>query len=275
MTNRMTWHEQAISQLSQLLEQDSAVKALILTGSLADAEVQEDAWSDVDAKIIVSDHALEHYFPSDAWLSPLGQCFGAERYDAPLTKTHRVFLDGFRHFDLTFIPESALLDAAKWDHNPFYPSYLVRWSKLPDLETYVKLLPRPAEYQDETREVIKSMIDAFWFKAAVAITKVVRNDLLIGMHLALDLVRDCLVVQMIRRDRAKRTVIHRTGGWGNDITRRLSLGCRGQSSLKILDCVRMSCEIFDELVAELDPDYKLRGAYLYPHIETAKQRILT
>lgn len=77
-------------------------------------------------------------------------------------------------------------------------------------------LPLPPEYQDVPREELERIVDEFWFKAAGAVAKVVRNDLLIGLHLAVDLARDSLVLQMTRRDREKKTTIHRIGGWGNE-----------------------------------------------------------
>ena len=118
------------------------------------------------------------------------------------------------------------------------------------------------------------MADHFWFKAAVAITKVVRNDLLIGLHLALDLTRDCLVLQMIRRDREKRTKNHRIGGWGNELVARFSWDGQKCSPVKILDLITRSCETFDELALRLSPSYSQRGPLLFSIIELARDACL-
>ena len=114
------------------------------------------------------------------------------------------------------------------------------------------------------------MAGPFWFKAAVAITKVVRNDLLIGAHLALDLARDCLVLQMMRRDREKGTTIHRTGGWGNELIDQLAVSEQQPSAQKILDLIQWSCETFDALATTLSPAYTPRAPYLLPTLDHAR-----
>ena len=271
MEKEPTWHIQAVEQLGQFFDREPDAKAFVLSGSLAVADVQEDAWSDVDVKIILADYAWDHYYTSTAWLSPFGRLIGAEWHENPLAKTLRVCLEGFKRFDLTFIAESAVQNGTVWEHDLFHSSDVVLWSKLPGLETRIASLPSPVEYQDMPQEGVEGMVDAFWFKAAVAITKVVRNDLLIGLHLALDLARDSLVLQMIRRDREKQTTIHRTGDWGNELVARFAWNAQAGSGEGILNLVQLSCELFDELASEILPDYNLRSPLLLPTIESAKQ----
>lgn len=272
MERESSWQARAVEQLNQYFRQDPDAKAFILGGSLADPETAEDAWSDVDVAIILADHAVDRYYLTTAWLSPLGRLIGAERHEDHLTKTLRVCLEGLHRFDLLFIAESTLHNnPSLWDRNPFHPSYVVVWSDLPDMETHIVLFPAPTVYQDAPREEIEGLVDAFWLKAAVAIGKVVRSDLLIGLHLALDLARDCLVLQMIRRDREKGTMIHRIGGWGNELASRLAWGGGEGSGEEVLNLVRLSCEIFDELASELLPGYHRRGPLLFPVMESARQ----
>lgn len=271
MGDESTWHARAVEQLSQFFDKEPDARAFVLSGSLAVVEVQKDVWSDVDAKIILANHALDRYYLSTAWLYPFGRFVGAERHENHVTKTLRVCLESCQRFDLTFIAESTLQNPSLWDRNPFHPSYAVVWSKLPDLETRIASLPVPTEYQDASREEIERRVDEFWFKAALAIVKVVRNDLLIGLHLALDLARDSLVLQMTRRDREKRTTIHRIGGWGNEFVARFFWNGEEGSGEGILKLIRLSCEIFDELASELLPSYDQRGQLLFQSIESAKQ----
>lgn len=49
------------------------------------------------------------------------------------------------------------------------------------------------------------------FVAALAASKLGRHDRLIGLHLVLELLQDCLVQAMLLRDRDEATHIHRTG----------------------------------------------------------------
>ena len=271
MATEPAWQARSVEQLSQFFRNEPDAKAFVLTGSLAAAHVQEDAWSDVDASIVVADRALDLHYLSTGWLHALGRVVGVERHEHPLMRTLRVCLEGFQRLDLVFVAESALEHPSLWERNPFHPSYIVQWSKLPGLETQIASLPVPAEYQGVPGEAIEEMVEAFWLRAAVVITKVVRNDLLIGLHLALDLARDSLVLQMMRRDREKGTAIHRVGGWGNELVARLSWNGQGDSSGGILDLLRSSCEVFDELAPDMLPGYSPRGPLLLPSIESARQ----
>ena len=269
MNTETPWQAQAVEQLSQRFKREPGARAFILSGSLSAAGDQADFWSDVDVKIIMADPAIDRYYLSTGWLAPLGRLIGAERQKNDLTKTLRVCLEGFQRFDLTFIAESALQEPSSWKENPLYPSYLVIWSKLADIQTRIASLPYPVPYQELSPEEIEELVDAFWFKASLAIRKVVRNDLLIGLHLALDLARDSLVLQMIRRDQKERTTIHRTGDWGNALASRFSWRNQNEASQEILSFVKSSCEIFDELASSLLPSYESRSSLLFPVIELA------
>ena len=268
-----TWQERAIRQLSQHFRQTAEAQAFVLTGSLAAEDGPADVWSDVDAKIILAEEAVARYYASTAWLAPFGRIIGLERHEHPLTKTLRVFLADFRRFDLTFIAAESLQTPDVWDHNPMPPPYAILWSRRPELKARIAALPAPAAYQDPPAKQIAAMADAFYFKAAMAITKVVRNDWLIGAHLALDLAQDALVLQMIRRDRAKRTTVHRTGGWGNEIVERVAWGDWQSAGDGILALIQRSCEIFDELAADLDPTYTPRAPFLTPTLAAARDAI--
>jgi len=269
--NPPSWHRQVIEQLSQLFEDDPDARAFVLYGSLADADIHEDFWSDVDAVVILAEDAVDRYTLSAAWLTPLGRLVGAERHQAALSSTLRVCLEGFRRFDLTFIAESALRSHMLWKRSPFPSARVVLWSRLPDLETLIASLPAPPQYQDSADNEIESMVDAFWFKASAAVTRVARNDLLVGLHLALGLAQDCLVLQMMRCDRAKKSTIHRSGGWGNDLAARFFLNGRDESGGAVLNLIRLCCEVFDSLAITILPGYSQRSPLLLPAIEAAEK----
>jgi hypothetical protein len=264
-----TWHTTVIGHIAHFFEQDPDVCAVILTGSLADDGVQADIWSDIDVKVIMADHSVARYFTTTDWLEPFGRIVGIERHTSPFAKTLRACLEGFRRFDLVFIAESALRGEPHLLQQPC----VVLWSTLPDIEAQIAPRPPAPEYCDVTSADIERFADPFWFKATVAIAKVARNDLLIGAHLALDLARDCLVLQMMRRDREKGTTIHRTGGWGNEMVEQLALDAQQPSAHKILNLIRWSCESFDSLAAELSPTYKPRYSHVLPILDLARNTI--
>ncbi len=63
-----------------------------------------------------------------------------------------------------------------------------------------------------TQEQFNEMVHSFRFKSILAVSKkVVGGDLLIALHLAQDLIRDCSVLGIILRDRATGTNIHKYG----------------------------------------------------------------
>jgi hypothetical protein len=270
MNDSNTWQTHALAQLSQYFAADPDAKALVLTGSLAAADITPDFWSDIDVKIILADQALERYYTSLAWLQPFGQLIGAERHASPSTKTLRVCLAGFQRFDLVFIPESAVQSLTEGGEPLFHQPCILIWSKVPGLEKHIASSPPATIHEDVTGAAIANMADPFWLKAAVAITKVMRNDLLVGLHLALDLARDCLVLQMLRRDQALRTTVHRTGGWGNAEVEQFRWDSSECSEVKILDLIARSCTAFDELAAMLSPEYTTRWPLLSPAIARAK-----
>ena len=88
------WQAPIVEQLSQFFQREQDARAFVLTGSLADAEIQPDRWSDIDAGIVLVDGALDRYTRSTGWLRPLGQIVGLERHEHPLGRTLRVCLEG-------------------------------------------------------------------------------------------------------------------------------------------------------------------------------------
>ena len=271
--NAPTWHTTALERLSRYFERDPDARAVVVSGSLAADDVQVDEWSDIDIKVVLADHAVDRYFISMAWLEPFGHIIGLEKYENPRVKTLRVCLEGYHRFDFVFVAESVLGEGFQ-----FRQPCKVLWTKLPDLDTYIApqiALPKPSPI---TGEEIVRIADAFWFKATVAIGKVARNDLLIAAHLALDLARDCLVLQMMRRDREKGTTVHRTGGWGNELIGDLfgNWEHNGETSaIHVLDLIQWSGETFDTLAADLAPGYTPRASYLIPTLDYARRNLCT
>jgi predicted nucleotidyltransferase len=273
MTERRLWQQSIVSQISRILRDDPEAKAFVLIGSLAQKEVQVDEWSDVDAVVILTETALDRYFLSVEWLGSLGRPIGVERHEAGSAKTLRVCLEGLRRIDLTLVPESALADASSWEHNLLAEPYVILWSRIDGLEAKMSTLPSAQPFRDISDAEITHRADEFWSKASVAVVKVLRSDLLVAAHLVLDLVRDCLVLQMIRRDREKGTTVHRTGGFGNEIVAKLWTGGQGSSPDEMLSLLERSCLVFDELASFLWDGYEERTRHLLPAIERAKRDV--
>jgi hypothetical protein len=95
------------------------------------------------------------------------------------------------------------------------------------------------------------------FLASMAATKLGRGDRLIGGHLALDLIRSCLVIAMQLRDRDCGTTVHRHG---SDRDRYAEQAMR-LASLPLAitprpNVVERTTELYAAWRAELDPEYQ-------------------
>jgi len=270
MKSDQKWQRTLLNDLSERLRAEEDVRALILTGSLADDSVAEDEWSDLDLAVVVSDNAVSRFFSSRDWLESFGQVVGVEHHDGANVKTVRVCFAPCKRVDVSLIPASVLSRSVKQKGAAVCRAHAVIWSKIPELDSWISSLFLDRAFAKVVDYDIAQMADNFWFKASVVVGKTMRNDLLVALHLALDLARDCLVLQMMRRDREKGTTIHRFGGFGNDMVSRLCTGSRTYSPVEILDLVTRSGELFDELACDLSPVYTPRSSLLLPAIVRGK-----
>jgi len=134
--------------------------------------------------------------------------------------------------------------------------------------TQVQLPPRLI-----TLDEFERMVQQFSYKAVMATTKVVRNDLLIALHLALELLQECCVLQMLLRDRVVGTNQHRDGGIGNVFVAQLEGMPPVYSAASILDMVEQSSRIFDALARQWSDIYVERHASLQSLVGQAKAKL--
>jgi hypothetical protein len=258
-------------RLQRLLEPDRDVLALALFGS--SIREDHDEWSDVDALVALDDGALPRYAPSVTWLGALGEVFAHEHAAGPFTATTRVCFADFRRLDLVFATASALERIGEWPAVPFWAGCRLRFARSPWIEhALARRYPPPAP-RPPSAEQFEAMADHFWSKGALAVVKVVRADLLIALHLALDLVRDCCVLQMLLRDRAEGTSIHRQGGVGNQFVAALDAARAPYTAAGILDSVERSAELFDALATQWSANYAPRRLPLLAATAAARRAL--
>jgi hypothetical protein len=99
------------------------------------------------------------------------------------------------------------------------------------------------------------MVNDFWFKGMLAVTKAARNELLIAVHLSLDMVRDCLHLGMALRDRETGTNHHRDGSRGNHFVAELGETVQPYTIDGVLACIEESAIAFDRLAHTWDDAY--------------------
>ena len=157
MDDSDTWQTRTLEQLSRHFAAEPDARAFVLTGSLATADVEPDFWSDIDAKIVLADQAIDRYSTSLTWLQPFGQLLGVERHTGLSSKTLCVCLEGFKRFDLVFIPESALQSLTAEDEPLFRQPCTILWSRLPELEKYIASSPASIIYEDTTDATVAEL----------------------------------------------------------------------------------------------------------------------
>ena len=151
-----------------------------------------------------------------------------------------------------------------------WAGHRVLFSRSPELgAALARGLPRPA-YSPPRPERLGEMASRFWFAASVAVYKVVRGDLLIASHLALELQQDCLVLAMMLRDRDAGTTHHPKGGQDEELLRYLLLAPPPPSPAGLLDVIEHSARAYDELCAEWSPAHAERREPLLRMIRRAR-----
>lgn len=250
------WQFNMIHKIKGLLENKKEVQAVILKGSFCDKSISVDRWSDIDLVVVVSDENINSIFPKTDWILPLGKIFALEQFPGDLTMTSRICLEGYRRFDFVFIKYSNFKDINKWDFNPIGQKYEILFSKIADLEKSIGDLTKNKNYQEPNPEAIDNMANNFWLKGVVAIAKIAREDYLIAGHLALEMAQDCIVLQMMLRDREKGTNIHRLGARESiEIFSSIRNLGKLQPPEDIIMIIEDSALTFDKLAKTYSPEY--------------------
>ena len=252
MQNSALWQETKVQQLTTLLRPHPSVQSLLIVGSTASDST--DDWSDLDAILVVADDALDAWFPSTFWLEPLGPLFAFEQHQGQNRGTTRLcFTDG-RRLDLIIVTESNFLsssDLPLWDGVRVVFSYSEE-VRMRATRGQPRLSVNPLD-----NEQFDTFVNTFWFRAVVATEKVVRNDLLIGLHLCLEAIQDTCILAMMLRDREEGTTVHRTGGVGN-FAQQLYAPPASPTAKGILDSLERTSRTFDTLAARWTPSYRAR-----------------
>jgi predicted nucleotidyltransferase len=268
-----SWQTKAIEELTAALESDAGVRALAVIGSYAQPEVGLDAWSDLDLVLVVDDREMARFYPATDWMDCLGETYARSLSQGKFLSTMRVYFVDGRRVDVVVVPESALDCIHDWEFNPFRygARSLFSRSAAADraLETaWPPLVPEPPSPADFAR-----MSDEFWFKAMLAASKVARDDLLVGLHLSLDMVRDCCVLGMMIRDRETGTDHHRDGSGAESFVREMAGTSHAYTARGILVSIEQSSIIFDGLAAQWSEDYEPKRHPLLRWIERVRRSL--
>lgn len=248
LENIQHWQFNAIEDIRELFSKYKEVEVLILKGSTCKEQNLIDKWSDIDLVVVVDDEHINKFFPNTKWILPMGNIFALEQFPGDFTMTSRICLDGYRRFDCIFIKNSMFKKSSNWTFNLIGNDYKILFSNIKDIEDILGYQPKEENFKEPENEAFNNMANSFWFKGVVAIAKISRNDYLIAAHLALEMAQDCIVLQMMLRDREKGTNIHRFG-WKENVEVLSNIRTLGeyQPPNDIIRIIERSGIIFDKL----------------------------
>jgi predicted nucleotidyltransferase len=259
--------------LNSYFEADNDVLGLLLFGSFSRQESRPDYWSDIDVLVVVTDDSLNRFFPTTEWLNNFGKLYTHSQSADDFKCTTRACFENFNRIDFLITTKSKVAAIRKWSDVPFYSGVKVLFSRSEVLDEMVAQKQYQQKSPAVSEEQFLDMVRDFRFKSMLAVHKVVRSDLLIGLHLAQDLIRDCCVLGMMLRDRATGTNVHTHGGAGNQLVAQLEVTRKPFTSLGILDSIKESNEAFEKLAYEWSSTYKENRQPLLDWIEQAKAEL--
>lgn len=270
---RQGWQSETLETLSAMLSPDPAALALLVYGSAA--RLEADIWSDLDVLLVAGDLEQARFSPGLDWLKPLGDVYAAEHSATPFASVSRICLTDMRRLDIVVTTEAALEQVATWPTVPFADetARAVLFSRSPVLD---RALARPLPKHPlrlPSTEDFQGMSDSFWYKGSLAVTKVMRDDRLIALHLALEMLQDCLVLGMLLRDRTEGTSHHRSGGGGNILVDTVDTTLIAPTGHDILRLLEQCSRHYDTLAAQWQAGYEARRKPLLTFISAARRQL--
>jgi predicted nucleotidyltransferase len=264
------WHENILDNLISYFEPNEDVLGIILFGSCSKPESQYDYWSDIDVLVVVKNDKIDKFFPAIEWITFLGRLYTYSQSSDDFKCTTRVCFENFNRIDFVITTEEKLEKVNHWSGVPFFSGTKIVFSRSKVIDEIANQKYSHQKLSPPTEDQFLEMVRNFRFKSMLAVYKVVRNDLLIALHLAQDLVRDCCVLGMMLRDRTTGTNIHKHGGTGNQLVVQLVTTQKPFTSIGILDSIKESNEIFEKLACEWSSTYQENRQLLFNWIEKAK-----
>lgn len=266
LRDSVLWQEAIVQHLTTLLRPHPSAQSLLLVGSTASDST--DNWSDLDAILVVADGKLDAWFPATSWLEPLGPLFAFEQHPGQNRGTTRLCFTNGRRLDLIIVTESNFLSSSDL---PLRDGVRVVFSRSEAVRTRAARGQSRPPVNPLNNEQFDTFVNQFWFRAVVATEKVVRNDLLIGLHLCLEAIQDTCVLAMMLRDREEGTTVHRTGGVGNLFAQQLYAPPASPTARGILASLEQTGRTFDSLAAQWTPLYEARRGQFSTWLEKARK----
>ena len=267
------WQQSLLDDLISYFESNEDVLGLLLFGSCSKPALARDDWSDIDILVVVRDDKFAEFFPAVEWITAFGRLYTYNQSSDDFKSVTRVCFENLNRIDFVITTEEKLVDVNHWPSVPFFAGTKSLLSRSKVVEEIASQASFPYMLSLRTDEQFLELVRNFRFKSMQAVYKVVRNDLLVALHLTQDLIRDCCVLAMMLRDRATGTTIHKHGGSGNELVAQLDTARKPFTPLGILDSTKESNELFEKLAGEWSNTYQENRRLLLDWIEKAKAEL--
>jgi hypothetical protein len=268
------WQQSLLDDLISYFESNVDVLGLLLFGSCSKTDFPRDDWSDIDILVVVKDDKIDDFFPAVEWITAFGRLYTYSQSSDDFKFVTRVCFENFNRIDFVITGEEKLANVNHWPSVPFFAGTKALLSRSKVVEEIASQGSFPYILSLRTEDQFLELVRNFRFKSMQAVYKVVRNDLLIALHLTQDLIRDCCILGMMLRDRATGTSIHKHGGSGNELVARLHTARKPFTSLGILESIKESNELFEKLAGEWSNTYHENRQLLLDWIEKAKAELV-
>ena len=153
-----------IDRIIHWARDEEAIRAVVITGSLARGDGSVDEFSDLDAQIITRD--IQRLTRDDSWLDALGEVW--IRFPLHVDAPYRlVWFASGRKVDFQFVNPDEILAMRETGElsDEYRRGYLVALDKdglLADLPPSPRQIPMPAP---QSRREVEAVINEFWFEA--------------------------------------------------------------------------------------------------------------
>lgn len=269
---RQLWQPAALEQIRTILTDDPSVLGVVLLGSYSGYAVP-DYWSDLDIVVVVRDGDYARFFPATEWLKPFGALYATETTDFEDFAVRRCQFTSLWRIDFDLVSEGSLRGIADWKERLLTRDRRVLFCRSDVLSEALGVT------QDLSAGAAPPVADdwwehfttEFWFRGMLAATKLGREEMLVGLHLTLDMVRDCAHVAMLLRDRDTGSNHHRDGRDGNHYMPLLERCQHPYTVEGLLDTMAAAATVFDDLASRLDPGYRPRRQTLLEYLDIVRR----
>lgn len=245
------WQQKTLEEIKKLFSNYNSVHGLAISGSLNTDIV--DIWSDIDLIVVVEDDKIPEFANDLGWLKPLGTIFAYQNKGDEYSTTIRVVFEDFKRTDFVFTTVSALKAIVQSPRSNLWQNIKVIYSDSEVIKTLLDSEYIPEKPKEFSKKQFQDLVNNFWFISSLSLSKVIRKDLLVALHLALDLYKECLLLAILIRDKETGTTLHKTGGMGNDLAKSIHIPLKDTSQEAILDLLKQCGQEFQKLCVKWNP----------------------